>query len=266
MNEVEIVCAAGRNMMGEIGDSIYQNNLGKCVEGVIVHKMEGYTNISKALNDGLDKVKTPYALCVQQDIILPKSWLQDFLNAVKLVPDNNWLVMGTFGITLEGKYCIYTKDRGKEIGHHFEGLKEVRSLDEVIIFMNMANRIKFDETFDRHLYGTTIVLDGWSKGLKSYAFSCYVEHNTSTTFPLDKGFVELLKKFLIKYRVLLNQRSFGSPIFNIAKQGSRFVVSICGYEQRTWGFNQGQLIEVEYKKLLGYGRNNSVMWKELINP
>jgi hypothetical protein len=66
-------------------------------------------------------------------------------------------------------------------GGHFDGGREVETLDEVILIFRKSSNLRFDPMLPGyHMYGADICLEAQSRGRKNYAVSALCIHNTNT--------------------------------------------------------------------------------------
>jgi GT2 family glycosyltransferase len=144
----------------------------------------GYTSAATAYNRAIDSAKSDLLVLVHQDVYLPQGWLASLgrvLNVLSRV-DPNWGVLGVWGVAQSPDECagfLYCAANGK-LGAPFEGVRQVRSLDEVVLIMRKSAKLRFDEGLPGfHMYGTDICLEARRRGMKSYAISAFCIHNTS---------------------------------------------------------------------------------------
>jgi GT2 family glycosyltransferase len=148
---------------------------------VILQK--GYSSAASAYNAGLQMAKTDLVVFAHQDVYLPKGWIDALRSALDLLSkvDPNWGVLGVWGVDESGDSgtgFLYCAANGK-LGSAFAGLREVRSLDEVLLITRKSANLRFDERLSGyHMYGTDFCLEARRKGMKSYAIPAFCIHNT----------------------------------------------------------------------------------------
>jgi hypothetical protein len=144
----------------------------------------GYTSAAAAYNCAIDKAQSDLLVFVHQDVYLPQGWLASLRRALDLLTkvDPNWGVAGVYGVNKswdDATGFLYCTANGR-LGNSFEGGREVRSLDELILIMRKSSNLRFDEQLPGfHLYGTDICLEARRRGMKSYAISAFCIHNTN---------------------------------------------------------------------------------------
>ena len=175
-----------------------------CAAEVILQR--GYISAARAYNRGLEKAQTDLVILAHQDVYFPIGWLDSLHSTLDLlsltVPD--WGVLGVWGGVSEGPpgYMYWTGVDGVA-GKPFSGVREVRSLDEVVLILRRSSGLRFDERLSGfHMYGTDICLEAGRLGRKSYVFSGFCVHNTNVynMLPLAfwKGCLFIRKKWKSK--------------------------------------------------------------------
>jgi GT2 family glycosyltransferase len=145
---------------------------------------KGYTSAAAAYNGALDKAESDLLVFVHQDVYLPQGWLASLQRALDFLSnvDPNWGVLGVWGVTDSSEDLtgfIYCAANGS-LGKVFEGVREVSSLDEVILIMRKSSKLRFDEQLPGfHMYGTDICLEARRRGMKSYVIPALCIHNTN---------------------------------------------------------------------------------------
>ena len=131
----------------------------------------GFRSAALAYNDAINKAKTDLLVFVHQDMYLPEGWIESVERAVETLAsqDPNWGVLGVWGAQVSGDrvgYLYWTGDMGLE--RPFDGVKEVRTLDEVVLIFRKSSGLKFDVQLPSyHFYGTDICLEAARKWMKS---------------------------------------------------------------------------------------------------
>ena len=144
----------------------------------------GYTSAAAAYNNAIDKAQSDLLVLVHQDLYLPHGWLTSLRRALDHLSnvDPNWGVLGVYGVKTSGREragFVYCAESGR-LGHAFDGVQEVRSLDEIVLIIRKSSRLRFDEQLPGfHMYGADICLEAQRRGMKSYAISAFCIHNTS---------------------------------------------------------------------------------------
>jgi Glycosyltransferase like family len=144
----------------------------------------GYVSAATAFNSAIDRAQTDLLIFVHQDMYLPKGWLESVLRALDLLSkeDPEWGVVGVWGVNrscYDGTGNIYCAVNGR-LGDVFEGARQVRALDEVLLIMRKSSGLRFDQQLPGyHMYGTDICLAAGLRGMKSYVISAFCIHNTN---------------------------------------------------------------------------------------
>jgi GT2 family glycosyltransferase len=152
----------------------------------------GYSGAAAAYNHAIDKAQSDLLVFVHQDVYLPAGWLASLRRTLELLSkvDPNWGVLGIWGVNkspTDGTGFLYCTANGR-LGNAFEGVREVRTLDEVLLIMRKSSNLRFDEQLPGfHMYGPDICLEAKRQGMRSYAISAFCIHNTSSykMLPLD---------------------------------------------------------------------------------
>lgn len=162
-------------------------------EATEVILQRGYSSAAAAYNCAIDKAKSDLLVFVHQDVYLPPGWLASLRRALDLLSkaDPNWGVAGVYGVNKswhDRPGFLYCHESGR-LGNFFEGPREVRSLDEVLLIMRKSSNLRFDERLPGfHMYGTDICLEARRRGMKSYAISALCIHNTNGYWMLPLQF------------------------------------------------------------------------------
>jgi hypothetical protein len=145
----------------------------------------GFLSAAAAYNSGLDLAKTDVVVFVHQDVYLPSGWLDSLRTALDLLSktDPNWGVLGVWGVNNsceEGTGWLYCTGLMRRLGNIFEGVREVRTLDEVLLIVRKSSKLRFDEQLAGfHMYGADVCLEARRRGMKSYAIPAFCIHNTN---------------------------------------------------------------------------------------
>ena len=163
----------------------------------------GYASAASAYNAAIRKASSNLLVFVHQDVYLPEGWIETVKHAMDVlsVQDPNWGVMGVWGAVDSKRrvgYLYWTGDYGWE--RPFEGVKEVQSLDEVVLIFRKSSGLMFDELLPGyHLYGADICAEARRRGRKSYAISAFCLHNTNIggALPVDfwKSYLFMRRKW-----------------------------------------------------------------------
>ncbi|MBV8277705.1 MAG: hypothetical protein JO170_20925 [Verrucomicrobia bacterium] len=153
-------------------------------EAVTVMLQKGYSSAATAYNVAIDQAESDLLIFVHQDVYLPRGWLASLQRALDLLSneDPNWGVLGVWGVSDssdDGTGFLYCAANGR-LGNAFEGVREVSSLDEVLLIMRKSSKLRFDNQLPGyHMYGTDICLQARRHGMKSYVIPALCIHNTN---------------------------------------------------------------------------------------
>jgi hypothetical protein len=174
------------------------------VSATEVMLQKGYGNAAEAYNRAIDRARTDIVVFVHQDVYLPGSWLAALKKSLAVLSqhDPRWAVLGVWGVTRDGHEVghVYCAGVQRTLGGEFTGIKEVQSLDELLLVVRKSSGVRFDVRLNGfHLYGTDICLEAKARGMKSYAISAFCLHNTNgyRMLPLDfwKAYFFLRRKW-----------------------------------------------------------------------
>lgn len=158
---------------------------------------EGFASAALAYNDAIKRAKNDLLVFVHQDVILPKSWIEDLRRSLDCLRsiDSSWGVLGCFGITLDGGHAGYLFSPGVGpmglgiLGAPFTTPQHVRTLDEVVLITRRSSGLLFDESLPHfHMYGTDLCLRASAKGMQNYAICAFCIHNANHYVVLPKEF------------------------------------------------------------------------------
>jgi hypothetical protein len=150
---------------------------------VIVQR--GALSAATAYNDAILKAKQDIVVIVHQDMYLPEEWpgaLRKALTALSET-DPNWGVLGVWGVPKDGEEAghVYCTAGVRMLGGAFEGVTQVRVLDEVVLIIRKSSGLRFDPAMPGfHLYGTDICLEAERRGMKCYATAAFCIHNSNS--------------------------------------------------------------------------------------
>jgi hypothetical protein len=153
------------------------------LEATEVILQRGYSSAGAAYNCAIDKARSDLLVFVHQDVYLPQGWLASLRRALDRLSkmDPTWGILGVYGVNKswdDAAGFLYCAASGK-IGHLFEGPREVRALDEVLLIVRKSSKLRFDQQLGFHMYGTDICLAARQLGMKSYAISAFCVHNAN---------------------------------------------------------------------------------------
>lgn len=184
-------------------DEVYKNNflaspLFRDDHSHQIMVKKNYFSAVKAYNEAIDEASNDLIVFAHQDVIFPKSWLNDLENALKYLEENDpsWGVLGCFGMTKDGKehgylYCV---GNGRILGRPFLRPQPVQTLDEIVLILSKSSKLRFDDFLPGfHFYGTDICMSASAKGKKCYAISAFVLHNSNQMILFPRDFLACYK-------------------------------------------------------------------------
>lgn len=147
---------------------------------------EGFTNIPKAYNELYpDSRRSDIVMFVHHDVHLPPTFESELKQALMVMP-LNWGVIGCAGTRLSDDnsrtFHGYINDRSRPWGYPLERPEPVQTLDELILIVNMASGLKFDEQFEQDFYGADICMQAHKENLGVYVIPGFVNHNSNRPF------------------------------------------------------------------------------------
>ncbi len=154
---------------------------------------KGYSSASNAYNHGIEKTEAEIIIFVHQDVFLPIGWFDLLIEHVKNLErrDNNWGVLGIYGVKEdgEGKGYVYSTGLKRYVGSQFDEFKKVRILDELLLIIRRSSGLLFDKKLPGfHLYGTDICLEAEKRGMNNYVLPCFAIHNSNGVKYLPNDF------------------------------------------------------------------------------
>ena len=154
----------------------------RCAAEVILQR--GFKGAAEAYNNAIDRAKTDIIVFAHQDIYLAPGWLASLAAALKRleVLDPNWGVLGVWGTPSHDgpPGHVWWTGLSEAGGAHFEGVREIRTLDEVVLIIRKSSKLRFDPHVGGfHLYGTDICLEAQKQGRRTYVFAGFCMHNTN---------------------------------------------------------------------------------------
>lgn len=179
----------------------------------------GYTNVPKAYNDAIAATENDILVFCHQDVYFPDAWEREFYDSLRAVNalDPNWGVLGAAGVKLTKKFfgLRYGVDfvgnfstnvaGGAFVIDHLrprEYPQRVHTLDEFVIIVKKENAVFDEDIPNNHFYGVDICLNCARRGLRTYAISAYVHHD-STLIWVFSDFYESAKYMYSKYKDML---------------------------------------------------------------
>lgn len=142
----------------------------------------GFRGAAAAFNDGLDKSKHDFIVCVHQDVILPVRWAERFLGQVKELEDS--------GVPLGVVGCIGSRPDGELAGHVYHRERQmypqialparIQALDELLVGFRKSTGLRFDLRLPSFFgYAPDICMEAAVKGLHNFVVDAPCIHETA---------------------------------------------------------------------------------------
>ena len=143
-----------------------------------------YGSAAQAYNDAISRAQSDILVFAHQDMYFPEGWGERLMGTVEALEreDANWGVLGAWGVTESGGRAghVYCTAGIRMLGGAFEGVRQIRVLDEVVLIFRKARGLRFDEQLPGfHLYGADLCLEAERRDLKCYAMSAFCIHNSN---------------------------------------------------------------------------------------
>lgn len=151
----------------------------------------------QALNIGIERAVHEIIVCCHQDVRFPAGWVDALYRQMVEVHDNNFGVLGTFGVDMGGQYAGNVKDP-----HNNPKLGNLpclaQSLDEHCLIIRKSSGLRFDEDLGGfHMYGADICIEAMFRGMKNYVIDAQLEHLSGGG--IDDDFKVIVGKFTEKW-------------------------------------------------------------------
>lgn len=157
---------------------VFQRDLQPTLPAIEFLPMYDYTNVSLALNDGIEQASNDIVCCVHQDVKLPSTFLEDVERAISSI--GQFGALGVAGITFQNQFLLNLNDRGSHFKQLIGIYERVRVLDEVLMIIDRRHGIRFDTNIPyHHLYGVDICLQFNKIGVSNFVIDTYPMHNSS---------------------------------------------------------------------------------------
>lgn len=204
-------------------EAILKANLARspCLASIPLHVERDAPSAAAAYNRALDATDAEVVIFAHHDVYLPQGW--DQLLAARLAEveaqDPNWALYGSFGVGLDAAHIgpVWSSSLGQIVGRVPLAPVQVQSYDELLIILRRSSGLRFDEALGGwHFYGTDIVAEARSKGLKAWAGALPCIHNDRCHEALDPDFTAAYHAIRRKWRAELPMRS---PITKISRSG-----------------------------------------------
>ncbi len=165
---------------------------------IAIDNTKNQRSAAAVLNEGIDRAKYTYVICIHQDIRFSENWLNVVFEQLRYLPPR-WGVVGSVGFDRHGKGigALQNPD-GTWFGSSCKAGK-VENLDEVCLIVDKRNKLRFDDkTFTGfHFYGADICLQAIQKQLMNYAIDAPFIHLSYGSY--DEAFHVYAKIFLKKW-------------------------------------------------------------------
>lgn len=158
------------------------------------------TSATKGLNAGIKKASNDIIVCCHQDVRFSDDWILKLFEQIKLLKDENWGVLGTYGIAMDGNHGAGNILSGRKKLYYGKLPCKVMSLDEHCLIIRKNSMLTFDEKLKHfHWYGADICLQAYEKGMSCYAIDAFV-HHLSDNLERSKEFIAAQNWFTDKWK------------------------------------------------------------------
>jgi len=199
-------------------EAVYAQNLGN---SPIVAASEGKVRVIKgarsagaAYNQALQSFpeSNGIAVLVHQDVYFPRGWEAKLADALAWLETHapGWGVLGLVGVDADGVVHGRSWSTGMqcEVGRTVLAPAPVVSVDEMVILVNLATGLQFDEQLPGyHLYGTDIVAESLARGHGTFVIDAPVIHNSLPVRALGRDYEESYCYMKRKWRRQLPMRT-----------------------------------------------------------
>ncbi len=198
-------------------------NLGRspCLASLPLHVEADAPSAAISYNRALDKTDAEVVVFLHHDVYLPQGW--DALFRARLDQlagiDPDWALFGPFGVALDAAHVgpVWSSSLGQIVGRVPLAPVEVQSFDELMIVLRRSSGLRFDEALPGwHFYGTDIVAQARSRGMRAWAGGLPVIHNDRYHQALGRDFADSYRFMQRKWATALPLRS---PITKISRSG-----------------------------------------------
>jgi hypothetical protein len=142
---------------------------------------------TSGLNTGIQKSKNDIIVMCHQDVRFSEGWIEKLEKQITLLKDDNWGVLGTFGVSFNGKDGVGNILSGNKTPEEIRGAVtsefspalpcKAMSLDEHCLIIRKNSGLRFDESLRHfHYYGADLCLTSYRKKMKCYAVDAYLHH------------------------------------------------------------------------------------------
>lgn len=204
-------------------DAILQANLTRspCAATIPLRVERNAPSAAVAYNRALDATDAPVVIFAHHDVYLPPGW--DALLAARLAEveaeDPDWALFGAFGVGLDASHIgpVWSSSLGQIVGRVPLAPVQVQSYDELLIILRRGSGLRWDEALPGwHLYGTDIVTEARTRGLRAWAGALPTVHNDRHHPALGQDFTDSYRYLQRKWAGHLPLRS---PITKISRSG-----------------------------------------------
>jgi hypothetical protein len=204
---------------------------------------ENYPTAAAAYNAALDDTMADVLVLAHQDVYLPKDFLLGARHQLAELAhvDPNWAVAGVAGLNAERVFQgrTWSSGLGAMLGEKPQAPVHIETLDEMLLFVRTASRLRFDEAMPSfHLYAADIVKTAQSLGLRSYVIDTPAIHHSRAVVALDGGYRSAYRYMQRKWRKEL-------PIPNLVCDITRGPFSLLLKDFRLRHKHRGQVRPVE---------------------
>lgn len=214
--------------------------------GVALHEEWNAASAAQAYNRALDATTASVVILAHQDVYFPAGWERLLATRIAEVAtaDPNWGLIGAFGVGLDGAHIgpVWSSSLGMIVGRVPMAPVPVQSFDEMVIVLNRASGLRFDESLPGwHMYGTDIVTQARARGLGAWAVGLPCIHNDRYHEALGPDYVDCYRAMQRKWSARL---PLVTPITKISWSGLHLRRDLWR-ARRSAGFRAGMAVGTE---------------------
>jgi hypothetical protein len=181
---ISVVCVYNNRMVLErcLLSSLERQNT-RCDVVTVDNRDSAYDSAASALNHGAEQATGDWVLFVHQDVaLISQNWLARAEDILERDSPKGWV--GVVGLDTSGKLKGFMVDRAHLLGHPFDALSDVQTLDEcLLVHRRLPQGQKyFDESLKGwHAYGVDACCAALRAGRKNYVIPLPIWHDSPST-------------------------------------------------------------------------------------
>lgn len=146
-------------------------------QGVYLIPIPNPDSATSGLNEGLEIASNEIVVMCHQDVKFPENWVLQLKEQIEIIKDDNFGVLGTYGISYDQK---------DGVGCVRSGEKELRRgllpclasyLDEHCLIIRKGSGLVLDTSLPYyHMYGADLCMQAYQKKMNCYAIDNHLHH------------------------------------------------------------------------------------------